>query len=293
MNLSLGEKIKDLRKRLDVSQAGLANGVCSQSELSRIERDQHQPSYMTLKGIADKLGVYITYFLSDSDSEREDYLNEVWSQLEKARRNRDYETIEDIVKTEMKNPLFKSQPEHRSLMWHRSMAEYYLHNDFDAAVNTLKDCLTLSSFDRFSAEINIQILNSLGIMYRDEGLLNESKDYHEQAYDLINQFTNLKDKRITAKVRYNLAKVYSDLHEVNKSLEVCYQGLSYCREYEDLFTFAEFHYQIGRNLLMQGKTEKGIDYWKKAKFLFELEGKDNLSKIIEHDIQTFQEHESV
>ncbi|MDV2581728.1 helix-turn-helix domain-containing protein [Alkalibacillus haloalkaliphilus] len=293
MNLSLGEKIKDLRKRLNVSQEGLANGVCSQSELSRIERDQHQPSYMTLKGIAEKLGVNITYFLKDSDSERDDYLSEVWFQLEKARRNRDYNTIEEIVKAEMENPLFKSQPEHRYLMWHRSMTEYYLHNDFEAAINTLKDCLRLSSFDRFSAEINIQILNSLGIMYRDEGILDESENYLDQAYELINEITNLDDKRIIAKVRYNLAKVYTDLHEIESSLRVCYQGLSYCRENEDLFLFADFHYQIGRNLLMQGKTDSGIDYWKKAKFLFELEGKENLSNIIEHDIQTFQEHESV
>ncbi|WP_017185502.1 helix-turn-helix domain-containing protein [Alkalibacillus haloalkaliphilus] len=293
MNLTVGEKIKDLRKRLNISQAGLANGVCSQSELSRIERDQHQPSYMTLKGIADKLGVNITHFLSDTNSEREDYMQEVWKQLDKARRDRDYETIEDIIKVEQNNPSFQSQQARRNLMWHKSMVQYHLYNDFELAMSTLKDCLSLSSFDRFSAEINIQVLCSLGIMSRNEGLLYEAKSYHEQAYDLINEITNLNDKRIIAKVRYNLAKVYTDLNEIEKSLKVCHQGLSYCREYEDLYTFAEFHYQIGRNLLKKGHVELGIEYWKKSEFLFELEGKENLSNIIEHDIQSFQEHESV
>ncbi|WP_188207196.1 helix-turn-helix domain-containing protein [Alkalibacillus aidingensis] len=289
MNLSVGEKIKDLRKRLNISQEGLANGICSQSELSRIERDQHQPSYMTLKGISDKLGVNITYFLSDSESEREDYLNEVWSQLEKARRNRDYETIDEIVSAEKSNPLFQTQQEHRFLLWHSALAQYYHHDDFKTAISKLKECLRLSSFDRFSAEINIHILNSLGIMFRDEGMLLEAQNYHEQAYDLINDITNLEDKRIIAKVRYNLAKVYTDLGKTEQSLKVCYQGLSYCREYEDLFLFADFHYQIGRNLLKQGHKEKGIDYWKKSQFLFELEGKEQLAQIIKYDIETFQE----
>ncbi|GAA0460120.1 helix-turn-helix domain-containing protein [Alkalibacillus silvisoli] len=293
MNLTVGEKINDLRKRLNISQAGLANGVCSQSELSRIERDQHQPSYITLKGIADKLGVHITYFLADSDSEREDYLNEVWSQLEQARRDRDYVIIKEIVKLEQDNPLFQTQQARRHLMWHKAILQYHIDKDFKAAINTLKDCLSLSSFDRFSAEINIQVLCSLGIMFRLEGDLLEAKNYHEQAYDLINEITNLKDKRIIAKVRFNLAKVYTDLNELDKSLEVCKHGLAYCREQEDLFAFADFHYQIGHNLIKKGQTDKGIKYWEKAKFLFELQGKTQLAEIIEHDIETFQEHEWV
>jgi transcriptional regulator with XRE-family HTH domain len=48
--------IKSLRKAKGLTQHELCEGICSQDELSRIERNKHRPTWYVFERIMQKLG---------------------------------------------------------------------------------------------------------------------------------------------------------------------------------------------------------------------------------------------
>jgi hypothetical protein len=87
---------------------------------------------------------------------------------------------------------------------------------------------------------------------------------------------------------YNLAKVYTDVDEREKSLEICLERLNHCKRTEDLFLFAEFQYQVGRNYLLLGNSKRGLEYWDNAKSIFDCEGKENFADLINKEIDQYK-----
>lgn len=61
----VGEKIKSLRKELNMTQSELAGGEMTKSMLSQIENNVSNPSIRTLQYIADRLNKPIGYFLEE------------------------------------------------------------------------------------------------------------------------------------------------------------------------------------------------------------------------------------
>ncbi len=65
--MTLGEKIKSLRKKSRITQAELTKGKITRNMLSAIESDKASPSLDTLLFIAKRLGVAPSYFLSEDE----------------------------------------------------------------------------------------------------------------------------------------------------------------------------------------------------------------------------------
>lgn len=70
--MSLGERVKTLRKRLNLSQKEFAakipakgEGIYDWTYIGKIERDQQYPSIKYLKKIGDAFSVPLSYFFED------------------------------------------------------------------------------------------------------------------------------------------------------------------------------------------------------------------------------------
>ncbi|GGE55833.1 transcriptional regulator with XRE-family HTH domain [Priestia taiwanensis] len=73
IEMSIGDEVKKLRKSKGLTQKQLAENICHQSEISRIEAGSVHPSMYILHGISNKLDVSIVYFyktLEDSNNDR-------------------------------------------------------------------------------------------------------------------------------------------------------------------------------------------------------------------------------
>ena len=68
--MTLGDKIRNLRKKKGLSQGELADKIgISGNHLSRLERGHYQPSADVLKKVAGVLEVSTDYILSESNSD--------------------------------------------------------------------------------------------------------------------------------------------------------------------------------------------------------------------------------
>lgn len=68
LTIKVGEKIKALRKALNMTQSELAGSEMTKSMLSQIENNVSNPSMKTLHYIAAKLNKPVSYFLEDEDN---------------------------------------------------------------------------------------------------------------------------------------------------------------------------------------------------------------------------------
>lgn len=66
--MTIGEKIKALRKEKGLTQSALASGIVTRNMLSLIESGSARPSLGTTKEFAERLGVPVEYLISESDN---------------------------------------------------------------------------------------------------------------------------------------------------------------------------------------------------------------------------------
>lgn len=62
---TLGDKIREARTQHGLTQSELADQLVTPSMISQIESNRAQPSYHLLRGIAQRLGLDVSYFLTD------------------------------------------------------------------------------------------------------------------------------------------------------------------------------------------------------------------------------------
>lgn len=71
MQMTLGQKIKQLRRNNKMTQGELGKGLVTPSMISQIEADKASPSHKLLTELAERLGVTIQYFLEDIQTKLE------------------------------------------------------------------------------------------------------------------------------------------------------------------------------------------------------------------------------
>ena len=202
---NIGDKIKNLRKKKGMSQEDLCKNICSQSEISRIENNKINPSSYILQQIAKRFGVSIDYFNHTSNSNRDDYKEEVKKQLERNRRSRNYLEIERIIKQEANSPAINNCNYMKDYMnWHKGIVAYHLHGNAEVALKILGSSLDLN--EAVYSDLEIEILNSMGIICRNEKMYEEGRLYLEKALNSIKDFPFTNRDRLFTKNSNNLSK---------------------------------------------------------------------------------------
>ncbi|HFI0259112.1 TPA: helix-turn-helix domain-containing protein, partial [Streptococcus suis] len=69
MVMLLASRIKSRRKELKLSQKELAEGICKQGQISRLENGEYTPGSELLYQLAQKLNVSMDYFFDEQISD--------------------------------------------------------------------------------------------------------------------------------------------------------------------------------------------------------------------------------
>lgn len=88
--MTLGEKIKEARKTIGLSQEGLAAKLCvSRQAITKWESDKGLPDIPNLKALAELLGVSVDYLLDDGSSVEMNVIKEAidWEKHPKVKGN--------------------------------------------------------------------------------------------------------------------------------------------------------------------------------------------------------------
>ncbi|WP_110928360.1 helix-turn-helix domain-containing protein [Bacillus massiliglaciei] len=287
---AVGKKIKELRKQAGLSQGELAEGICTQAQISKIEKGDVYPYASTLYLISQKLGVDVNYFFDIGMTPRLDYVEEVFNQLKLARRNMNYEDIRDIVKVEEKNPLFlQNNKNYQILLWHKAIYEYEMKKNVDKALSLLDEAISLTkSSEKLYSEREIELLLTRGVFYFEEKRYAEALAAYKDALHHLKVLPFLNDKSIRARLFYNTARVLTRLLKYEESIQYCYDAIKWCLREDHLYLLAELHYQLGYNLELLGNYTEAKNYLSKALFLFELQKNYRFTAFIKQKLKSWE-----
>ena len=101
MSTLLASRIKNRRKELKMSQKELAEGICKQGQISRLENGEYIPGSVLLYELSRKLKVSMDYFFDEQISSESNELNNFKKLSKTFIMDRDYESLNYIYELGM------------------------------------------------------------------------------------------------------------------------------------------------------------------------------------------------
>ncbi|WP_102275215.1 helix-turn-helix domain-containing protein [Cytobacillus massiliigabonensis] len=268
---ALGEEIKRLRKTNNLSQAQLAEGICTQATISGIEAGRGYPSVDILYILSIRLKVSLDYFYKILLNDAQGYIQETERILEDLMKRKDYKETFEITANELKQSTRNLGYKFDQLIkWVYTISSYYLKKiDWQKAVTMLEDLLD-SNHPLFGQDfIDFKIQNSLAIIYAENKMFQKSL----QQYNTILSYHDFLKQHylFQIKIHYNLAKLYFLQQDFKLSLIHAELGIQLSLENEDISMAGQLYYQQGISLEELGANPQKIsDAFKTSLFIFQL-----------------------
>ncbi|MGG0718427.1 helix-turn-helix domain-containing protein [Robertmurraya massiliosenegalensis] len=271
--MPFGESLKNIRKRAGLSQKELASGICSQAQISKIEKNDEIPSALILNEISKKLGVDMNYFFEIQQSHTLEFINQIKDQVWNLKKQKKYSELQKLIIKTKRNPLFQDGENLKFLIWHEAICLHYVQNESREAVKLLKKGLQINPYqkDEFYKEIDIQLINSLAVLQKELKMYDESEANFKKVYKLLKHIPKLTDNTIELRRLFGLAQLYTETERFEESIKLCQKGINLCDEMETLYLLGNFQYQSGENHAKLGKISKAKQAFNKACLIYQLQ----------------------
>ncbi|AZJ19327.1 transcriptional regulator [Bacillus wiedmannii] len=279
----LGITIKELRMKKNISQSELCHGICSQSQISKIEKGMIYPSSILLYQLSERLGIDPNNIFALTQNKKLKYVENVKYVMRDCTKQKQYNELYEIVKQEKNENNFQLKEDKQFLIWHEAIAIFHVNKSIKTALNLLNSALklTVTNVD-FLSEREIDIMQSMAIFHW------ANKEYEKSITILRRCLTNFnkldfpRDKEIKLKIIFNLAKILGLANQHEEAIKYNDMGIKLAINLNTLYLLGELYYGKAWNLLKleQYNEEDVADNMKKALFIFELTEKENLIKMV-------------
>lgn len=286
--LTLGTKLKDLRQYYEVSQSELAKSICSQKAISKIERNEMQPTAEILNLIAIKLGVKISYFFDDHEAPRFNYIRDTKDKIDKLIRDYDFIEAMNIIREELKNPLFRKPVHKKFLLWKRAILHFKLTNEKEEALELLQLARDLKTETLSITEEDIGIIINFGTIFMDTKEFSKAVKYFDEARTLYKKLPIDQWGPMQTKIYFNTCVVYANSNKFKKGLKVVDEGIKNVYEQESLYLLGELYYQKGICLYYLGNIKEALRCMEKSLFYLEEKGQTIFYDFILQNYLRFQ-----
>ncbi|KZD36533.1 MULTISPECIES: helix-turn-helix domain-containing protein [Bacillus] len=287
----LGITIKELRMKKNISQSELCHGICSQSQISKIEKGVIYPSSILLYQLSERLGVDPNNIFALTQNKKIKYIENVKHVIKDCLKQKQYKELYEIVKKEKYLNNFQTKEEKQFLIWHEAIAIFEVNRSTKTALTLLNNGLklTVTNVDCLS-EREIDIMQTMAIFYA------ENKEYEKSINILRKCLTNFnkldfpRDKEIKLKIIFNLAKTLASTYQHEEAIKYIDKGIKLAINLNTLYLLGELFYLKGQCLLKitQHNVEDVVYNWKKALFIFELTEKEYYTKMIPDELIEIQ-----
>ncbi|WP_298788362.1 helix-turn-helix domain-containing protein [uncultured Marinococcus sp.] len=286
--LTLGTKLKDLRQYYEVSQSELAKSICSQKAISKIERNEMQPTAEILNLIAIKLGVKISYFFDDHEAPRFNYIRDTKDKIDKLIRDYDFIEAMNIIREELKNPLFRKPVHKKFLLWKRAILHFKLTNEKEEALELLQLARDLKTETLSITEEDIGIIINFGTIFMDTKEFSKAVKYFDEARTLYKKLPIDQWGPMQTKIYFNTCVVYANSNKFKEGLKVVDEGIKNVYEQESLYLLGELYYQKGICLYYLGNIKEALRCMEKSLFYLEEKGQTIFYDFILQNYLRFQ-----
>ncbi|KXY93632.1 DNA-binding protein [Bacillus cereus] len=287
----LGITIKELRIKKNISQSELCHGICSQSQISKIEKGVIYPSSILLYQLSERLGIDPNNIFALTQNKRLKYVENVKYVIKDCLKQKQYKELYEIVKKEKNLNNFQTKDEKQFLMWHEAIAIFMVDKSIKTALDFLNNALKLTVTNSdFLSEREIDIMQTMAIFYAENKEYEKSINIFKRCLTNFNKLDFPRDKEIKLKLMLNLAKCFDFTYQHEEAIKYIDKGIKLAINLNTLYLLGELFYLKGQCLLKmkQHNVEDVIYNWKKALFIFELTEKEYYTKMLPDELIELQ-----
>lgn len=233
--MSVGNLVKKKRKELKMTQQELAEGICTQALISKLERNELNPSAEIINKISKRLNVPLFIFYNEELSGERNSLD-LKEIIRKHLARREYKDITYLVN--QYQTLINNTTNSEDVIffqWIKAILLYYIERDTKQSLSLLKELEQSLNYDEFS----IEVLSSIATIHLEE------RNFY-QALDTFDDFSSRLDTidkfDLKAKILFNHSLCLLELEKMDKALQIVMQGIEICRIHNSMYLLGDFLY---------------------------------------------------
>ena len=283
LGILLASRLKERRKALKMSQKELAEGICKQGQISRIENGEYTPGSELLYALSRKLRVSMDYFFDEQVQDEKNELENFRLVAENFISQRDYSSLKYLYNLEIKSSSHFSLSDKMYLEWIQTLVLFYCDNNKLEAVSKLEKLLK----ERNISEINyLRFSNTLFNFYYDIDDLNQFNEIRDNLEKRVNNLIihTIEELELSIKFNYNISRYLWLQKNVEDALNKISETIRICKRYRSNYLLADLYLLLGNASASFGNIDEVRDYYTKAKFLYNLDGNQEMSLKVEHYI---------
>lgn len=288
MGTLLATRLKNRRKELKMSQRELAEGICKQGQISRLENGEFTPGADFLYALSKKLKVSMDYFFNEQIEEEIDDLSEFKKLAQTFITNRNYESLKYIYELENVKSHRLSLADKFYMEWIKSLIDFYFYGQKEEAVARLEKVLSqLNVTDLFY----LQVSNTLFNFYYDIEDLESFNEIREKLECQVNQLklNTIEELNLSIKFNYNVCRYLWLQNNTEETITKITDTIKQCKTYRTTYLLADLYVLMG-NVSKNFSSKVAVkDYFKTAYFLYKLDGNMSMALKIEHYIADITE----
>lgn len=283
LGILLASRLKERRKALKMSQKELAEGICKQGQISRIENGDYTPGSELLYALSRKLRVSMDYFFDEQVQDEKNELENFRLVAENFISQRDYSSLKYLYNLESKSSSHLSLSDKMYLEWIQTLILFYCDNNKLEAVSKLEKLIK----EKNISEINyLRFSNTLFNFYYDIDDLNQFNEIRDNLEDRVNNLIihTIEELELSIKFNYNISRYLWLQNNVEDALNKISETIRICKRYRSNYLLADLYLLLGNASASFGNIDEVRDYYTKAKFLYNLDGNQEMSLKVEHYI---------
>jgi transcriptional regulator len=284
----LATRLKNRRKELKMSQRELAEGICKQGQISRLENGEFTPGADFLYALSKKLKVSIDYFFNEQIVEEIDELSEFKKLAQTFITNRNYESLKYIYELESVKVHRFSLVNKFYMEWIKSLIDFYFYGQKEEAVARLEKVLSQLSVTDLTY---LQVTNTLFNFYYDIEDLESFNEIREKLEYQVNQLklNTIEELNLSIKFNYNVCRYLWLQNNTEEAITKITDTIKQCKKYRTTYLLADLYVLMG-NVSKNFSSKVAVkEYFETAYFLYKLEGNMSMALKIEHYIADMTE----
>jgi Predicted transcription factor, homolog of eukaryotic MBF1 len=258
--VSLGRTIRTLRQRRGMSQSELAEGICTQSEISRIENDLVLPQLNTLKKIAARLGVTL-YELSEGSEESSQRL-ETLRRIHRYIRQQKWQELLTLLDEEEQTAASREPFFRATLNWARAVAVMEAEDKPHRAISLLHNLL--HKMVPLTMALQGQVEMTLGDALLRTAQPEEARHILELAFQRMESAPSQYEPWVLVRTAYLLSLAHWQLNQAPKSLYWVETALELADAHDLRYLVGHAHLQAAIILAHTGRPSDALRHLEKA-----------------------------
>ncbi|WP_214849245.1 helix-turn-helix domain-containing protein [Exiguobacterium sp. s193] len=256
VQMTIGNRLKKIRREKKMTQKELSNGICSQAEISKVENGKNSPTIELLQQIAKKLRIPVSFFFVDVDQMKK--FQRIDFEMTQLMRAQEHTKILELVQNYLEEEL--SQEIQILLAYYRLVNEVELQKiDFRTCISQLLQLIKGQEVIQEYFLIYVRIQMAIAVQYTNNTEYTHANTIYEEVLKL--DYVTDEYKKLRFKVVYNYIRNLIKLKRFSSVIEKTNEVIKESNDLRDTSYLGHFFYQKAYAL---EQTEASIEKIKEA-----------------------------